>query len=60
MLFCFFSRNQPNHPVMESSSSSKGHAPETVPEDPEAGLIEDMEEERRNFFKIIAAFKYYR
>uniref|UniRef100_A0A182WWY3 carnosine N-methyltransferase n=1 Tax=Anopheles quadriannulatus TaxID=34691 RepID=A0A182WWY3_ANOQN len=45
---------------MESSSSSKGHAPETVPEDPEAGLIEDMEEERRNFFKIIAAFKYYR
>uniref|UniRef100_A0A182NK66 carnosine N-methyltransferase n=1 Tax=Anopheles dirus TaxID=7168 RepID=A0A182NK66_9DIPT len=49
-----------------SSSSSKGHAlpakafDAPVPDNPPADPIEDMEEERRNFFKIIAAFKYYR
>uniref|UniRef100_A0A182WLH6 carnosine N-methyltransferase n=1 Tax=Anopheles minimus TaxID=112268 RepID=A0A182WLH6_9DIPT len=44
---------------MESSSSSNNTAG-ILKDDPETSVSEDMEEERRNFFKIIAAFKYYR
>ncbi|XP_053674437.1 carnosine N-methyltransferase [Anopheles nili] len=50
---------------MESSISAKGSAlpPGAVGEveaNPPTSETEDMEEERKNFFKIIAAFKYYR
>uniref|UniRef100_A0A182P0M7 carnosine N-methyltransferase n=1 Tax=Anopheles epiroticus TaxID=199890 RepID=A0A182P0M7_9DIPT len=44
---------------MESSSSYKRHTSEMGKDDPDGNLVDDMEEERRNFFKIISAFKYY-
>ncbi|XP_050074926.1 carnosine N-methyltransferase [Anopheles maculipalpis] len=44
---------------MESTSASN-NTKETIMDDPDTSVVEDMEEERRNFFKIIAAFKYYR
>uniref|UniRef100_A0A4Y0BFT7 N2227 domain-containing protein n=1 Tax=Anopheles funestus TaxID=62324 RepID=A0A4Y0BFT7_ANOFN len=42
------------------ASSASNNTKEALKEDSEISVSEDMEEERKNFFKIIAAFKYYR
>ncbi|KFB43265.1 AGAP007115-PA-like protein [Anopheles sinensis] len=47
---------------MEQPSSTKRNCLPSATFDETVGdpVVEDMEEERKNFFKIIAAFKYYR